>query len=36
MPVRPAKKLKGLPLERVVITHNDDFGGETLEVGSMS
>ena len=34
--VRPTEKLQGLPLQRVVIAQDGYFGGETLEVGSMS
>jgi hypothetical protein len=36
VPVRPAKNLQGLPAERMVIAHDGDFLGKTLDVGSMS
>jgi hypothetical protein len=36
LPVAPTEKLQGLPLQRVMITQDSDFGRETLDVGSMS
>jgi hypothetical protein len=34
--VRATEKLQGLPLQRVVITQDGNFGREVLDVGSMS